>query len=452
MREPMAPRSSSLSRLLFALGGIGAIAACSSSGHSPNTKQEQGAAPDPAVPNEEVTASDGGGASTSPSARDAGTKPPPPPGPPPVDIYDPEMVPRVELTFDAAAIALLSSTAEADRDTWVHGAFKMGDVTFADVGVRRKGATSFRALPAKAGFKVKFNKWVKKQKLWGLEEITLNNNISDHTYLEARLAFHVFRALGLPAARANSAEVIINGEPFGLYTNVEAPDENFLARVFGAKAKTLYEVEGGPANWMPNGDYRRWQADVPDPAAPAGTKPDAEALFQAVAAAKDATLLADLEGHLHVPRYLRYCAAEGVVGQHDGHAYGFYGTQTNFFMAGDTDGKFTLLPWSLDTAFVASSGKEIDTSIPMPEDVLLARCSRSANCWDRYKTEMRSVLTEVQGMDLVNLAKKWHAQVDPFVKVETKREFNYSFYESQTALMYDWIANRTTVIGTQLSL
>jgi hypothetical protein len=121
-------------------------------------------------------------------------------------------------------------------------------------------------------------------------------------------------------------------------------------------------------------------------------------------------------------------------------------------MAGDTDGKFTLLPWSLDTAFVASSGAEIDTAKPAPDDVLLARCSRNATCWNAYKAEMRVVLGELETLDLVNVAKKWHAQVDPFVQADAKREFNYSFYESQTQRMYDWIAARATVIRTQMGL
>jgi hypothetical protein len=423
------------------LTGACAILACSSS--SPTR-----AAPAPA---EETT--------TPPNAR-ATPKPEPSRvdsgvgasngSPPPSDLYDPDTIPHFELTLDGAAMAILSNPAEAEKKTWVHGQFKFGAVTFADVGVRRKGSYSFRALPKKAPLKIKFNKWVKGQKLRGLEELTLNNNLSDHTYLEQRLALHIFRSAGLPAMKANSAQLTINGEDYGVYTNVETPDENFLARVFGAKAKTLYEVEGDGSSWMPGSDSS-WESDIPDPGAPVGTKPDLDALFQAVATAKDATLLADLESHLHTKQYLQYCAVEGITGQHDGYAYGFFGSH-NYFMAGDSDGKFSLIPWSMDTTFVASSGAEIDVAKPMPDNVLLARCSRNVTCWNSYKAEMQSMLAAYEALDVVNLAKKWHEQIDALARSDPKREHDISFYASQTDRMYEWMAARPQVIRQQLGL
>jgi CotH kinase protein len=423
------------------LGSACAIAACSSDAPKRASSTAEAAVPEPP-------------ATGAPSNTPVEPKTPDSPNPPEPEaprmpaVYDPDTIPHFELTLDAAAVAILSSPNSDDKTTWVHGAFKYGNVTFADVGVRRKGSYSLRALPQKTSLKIKFNKWVKGQKLDGLEELTINNNLSDHTYLEQRVAFHIFRAMGLPAMYANAAQLTINGEDYGLYTNVETPDENFLARVFGTNARTLYEAHSG-GEWLPGSDDR-WELDIPDPNAPAGTKPDLDALFQAVAASNDATLLADLEGHLHTQHFLRYCATEAITGQHDGYAYGFYDSD-NYFMSGDKNGKFSLIPWSTDTTFVASSGKDIDVSKPQPT-VVLARCSRSATCWNAYKTEMQSALALYETLDLVNLAKKWHAQIDTIAKADPKRETSTSFYESQTERMYQWIANRPQVIRAQLGL
>src|SRR5687767_4580346 len=75
--------------------------------------------------------------------------PPPKPGapptkPPPPDLFDPDTIPHFELGFDAAAMAVLTSTAPADKEAWVHASFKMGSIQFDDVGVRRKGSSTFR--------------------------------------------------------------------------------------------------------------------------------------------------------------------------------------------------------------------------------------------------------------------------------------------------------------------
>lgn len=75
----------------------------------------------------------------------------------------------------------------------------MGDIAFADVGVRRKGSYSYRVLPQKASLKIKLNKWVKGQKVYGLTDLTLNNMVRGPTFLSERLSFYVFRAVGLPA-------------------------------------------------------------------------------------------------------------------------------------------------------------------------------------------------------------------------------------------------------------
>lgn len=79
-------------------------------------------------------------------------------------------------------------------------------------------------------------------------------------------------------------------------------------------------------------------------------------------------------------------------------------------------------------------------------------CSRNATCWNAYKAEVQSVLAVYETLDLVNLAKKWHEQIDALVRADPKREHNVSFYDSQTLRMYDWIADRPNAIRTQLGL
>lgn len=363
------------------------------------------------------------------------------------DLYDPATIPEFELTFDAAAIAILSSTAVADRDTWVHASLKVGSMTFADVGVRRKGSFTFRALPRKPSLKVKLNKWVKGQKLWGLEELTLNNQVGSYTYITERLAYHTFRSLGLPAQRANTAKLKINGEDFGVVLNVETPDEELLERLFGAKAKTLYECNWG-SEWTP-GMERGFEIDVEDPQAPVGKAPDLTALFKAVQTARTEQLLADVAPRLHTAQWLRFSATEGLLAHWDGYAFGIPGSH-NYFLAGDTDGKFSLLPWSTDSSMYEGEGP-VDTSMPRNQ-TLLTRCKQSATCWTAYKTEMKSIVDEFEKLDLLTLAKAWHAQVDPLVRADPKRETSIRYYDQRTTALYDFIQKRPGIVRTQLGL
>lgn len=363
------------------------------------------------------------------------------------DLYDPETVPEFELTFDAAAIAILSSTAEADRETWVHASLKYGSMTFADVGVRRKGSFTFRALPQKPSLKVKLNKFVKGQKLFGLENLTFNNQVASYTFITERLAYHTFRSLGLPAQRANTAKVKINGEDYGIFLNLETPDEEFLERAFGKKAKTLYECNWG-SEWTP-GMEKGFEIDVEDPAAPAGTAPDLSALFETVQSARVEEVLADVSSRLHTTQWLRFSATEGLLAHWDGYAFGIPGSH-NYFLAGDIDGKFSLLPWSTDSTMHEGEGP-VDTSMPLNQ-TLLTRCKQSVTCWSAYKTEMKSIVEGFEELDLLTLAKAWHAQVDPLVRADPKRETSIGYYEKRTKALYDFIQTRPGVVRAQLGL
>lgn len=362
------------------------------------------------------------------------------------DPYDPNQILTYELGFDADALAVLTSTDPATQDTWVHGTFRQGSTFLADVGFRRKGSSTFRALPKKAAFKVRFDKFVKKQKWNGYTDLTLNNSMSDPTFIVERLAYHVFRSVGMPAQRAASAHVVINGEEYGLYANIETPDDQLNDRLFGASAKTLYEINYGSA-WTP-GSEGGFEEEVGD-----GTNADVNALLSAVQAARPDALLTDVAGVLHTDEWLKFSAIEGVIGHYDGYAFGIYGSH-NYFMAGDVNGRFSLFPWSTDLtmsdrATVVNAAEPQDTSVG---PTLLGRCKQDPTCWAAYKDQMRGVLTAYEGLGLSQLARTWHAQVDPFVNADPKREASLSYYNSESTKLYGWIDARPALVRSQLGL
>ncbi len=366
----------------------------------------------------------------------------------PNDVYDPNKVLTYELGFDAAALAVLQdpSTDEDVMKTWVHGTFKVGNVTLADVGVRRKGHSTYRALPQKAALKIRFDKYVKGQTFAGYTDLTFNNSMSDPTFIAERLSYHVFRSVGLPAERAVSAQMKINGAPYGLYLNIETPNKQLIARLFGANASTLYEVDWG-SEWLP-GHVSGFSEEVGD-----DTSADLYALLDASAAAQSGTLLTDMSGVLDTNHWLKFSATEAAVGHYDGYGFGLWGSH-NYFMAGDVNGRFSLIPWSAD---LTMSNREtvVNASLPLGAGggpTLLVRCKASTACWSAYKAQMQTVLTTYESLDLVALAHAWHAQVHPLVLADTKREASVYYYNSETANLYTWLAARPGVIRGQLGI
>jgi hypothetical protein len=373
-------------------------------------------------------------------APDSSTEPPLP------DFYDPDYLPHIELTVDATAMAVLTDTSVATQKTWVHAAFKCEGVTIADVGLRRKGSSTYRALPLKASLKIKFNKWIKGQKFRGYTDLTVDNMVDDATGLRERLSYFAYRQVGVPAPKCNTATISINGEAYGPYANVETPDGGMLKAWFGMKSKNLYEADSG-GQWLP-GSETGFTVDVGD-----ATKADLIALFNDVGTAQNDNLLAGVQAHLDVMEWLRYCAVEGITAQQDNYGFGHDGSH-NYFLAGDTDGVMHIMPWSTDLSMTEEGGG-VDASQPIPAQggpTLLNRCKMSQACWDAYKVQVAFVLDDWPQLDLASLAQKWHQQIDALMLADTKREASLIYYQGIVPLLYDWLDARPGVVKSELGM
>ena len=82
---------------------------------------------------------------------------------------------------------------------------------------------------------------------------------------------------------------------------------------------------------------------------------------------------------------------------------------------------------------------------------MIQRCKLTVSWWATYKSQIAAVVTAFEGLDLVNLANTWHAQVHDEVVADTKREFNLAYHESQTMTLYTWLADRPGVVRQQLT-
>jgi hypothetical protein len=150
-------------------------------------------------------------------------------------------VPRFELILDDDARA---SLAARPKD-WVRAEFRYAGTTLGDVGVRWKGNRSRQGLDGKPSWKLRFDKFVPKQRFLGQRELVLNNLVEDPTAVREALAYRLYRGAGVPAPRTGWAQLVVDGANLGLYLNLEAIDRGPLKRVFGDDDGTLYEGEFG---------------------------------------------------------------------------------------------------------------------------------------------------------------------------------------------------------------
>ncbi len=228
---------------------------------------------------------------------------------------------------------------------------------WGNLSVRFKGNSSFRFAQnsLKRSLKLDFNDLEKGRTFFGLNKLNLNNNAMDPSQLREALAYHVFRAGGVPAGRTAFAKVFVTvpgkfERAFaGIYTAVEQVDDHYLTAHCGAKGGLLLKPEHLPG--LPYfGD--NWSAytnliEVKGVAKPSDTRRFIE-MVKLVNQSDSARFQAAIGDYMEVDEFLRFLAVEGLLANMDsplmtGHNY--------YLHLNPKTRKFSWLPWDLNEAF-----------------------------------------------------------------------------------------------------
>jgi hypothetical protein len=209
-----------------------------------------------------------------------------------------------------------------------------------NVGVRKKGF--FGSLSnTKPSLKVKFSEYDDLQRWSSLKRLTLNNAISDKSYVKQCLGYSVFAAAGVPSPRCNFATVTVNGDNLGVFANVEGIKKKFLKRHFEDNDGNLYEgaLSDFRTGWVDT-FQKKTNKEILD-------RSDIEALVPAFGVA-DANLISSVEQHVDIDAFMTFWAAELLISHPDGYAR----NTNNFYMYNDpTTGLWSFIPWGIDSIF-----------------------------------------------------------------------------------------------------
>ena len=281
-------------------------------------------------------------------------------------------VPRFEFFAEDSAWNWL--VANAAREKAVPATLVLDGVELGRVALRFKGANTLREcvdgegrlVCARPSLKVRFDRYDEDLLADGLKRLSFNALPSDGSMLRERLAYRIFREMGVPAPRASHAMVSVNGGPFGLYGMVENVDDVFAETRWGSEEGTLHKEV-----W-PTSDPDAKKLNYPD--AKGGGKRSSEAM----AAFARAIRLADetgrtelLETFVDPAAATDYLAADFAVENVDGYRsfrcpdagadvarcapHNFYWRQS------ENADFFALVPWDHDRTF--PDGAEAD-SVP----------------------------------------------------------------------------------------
>jgi len=347
-------------------------------------------------------------------------------------LFDPATVVEIDLDLPAASLEALGN----DPGEYVDATFSLtgphGSYGPLAIGARLKGTTSFRPLSGKAAFKLKLAHTVKGQRFLGLKTLTLNNMVQDPSMVREVLAYEVFRAVGIPAPRAGYAYLRVNGQDYGVYLNVETPDNVSLPRWFNSTGH-LYE---GETVDVEHGAAEGFEVDEGDES----DRADLERLIAAVNDSADGwtervAQVADLE------EMTRMWAVEKYIGHWDG----YVGNRNNFYLHSDTAGRFSMLPWGTDQAWTSRVSFGSDEA----RGRMFMVCLADSACEAMYRTALDDVRASIAGLSLEERVTSTAAMLRPWQIADPRSEHSLAQTEAAVLALLEFLRARPLDLNWQ---
>lgn len=165
---------------------------------------------------------------------------------PSAPLYEPGVLRTLFLDFDSKDWeAELEAFHGSDVD--VPATLTVDGKRYPLVGVHFRGMSSYMGVRtgAKRSLNLSLDLADKKQRLGGYKTLNLLNAHEDPTFLNSVLYSHIARQY-IPAPKANLVKVVINGESWGVYVNVQQFDKVFVQENYKTTKGTRWKVRGNP--------------------------------------------------------------------------------------------------------------------------------------------------------------------------------------------------------------
>tara|TARA_Y100001968_G_scaffold18289_2_gene14437 strand:- start:8546 stop:10768 length:2223 start_codon:yes stop_codon:yes gene_type:complete len=271
---------------------------------------------------------------------------------PEAELYDPSVLRTVFIDFD-------TETWEEDMARFKYTDVEMPATVTVDgkkypmVGVKFRGQSSFGHVPSgsKRSLNLSMDFINRDQRLYGFKTINLLNCNGDASFLSSILYSHL-AADYLPAPKANIMKVIINGESWGVYCNVQQFNKDFLKEFYGTTAGARWKVSGSP---QADGGLRYLGENI-DPyrqrfEIKSKDREDSWKALINLCKVLNETPIKDLpkaiEPLLNVDQVLRFLAIDVAVVNSDG----YWVRASDYSIYLDTAGMFHIIPHDMNEAF-----------------------------------------------------------------------------------------------------
>ncbi len=348
------------------------------------------------------------------------------------DVYDPDRIFHIDLTLSPEVWAALQDEHQNWEARLLAGLplkpwhpierFEADGERITDASIRLKGNPCCSWTSDKLQFVIAFDREDPDGRFKGLRKLYLDAPPYDPSLLRERVALSYFHDAGLAASCANHATVTIDGRYYGIYTNIEAVDREFLERQFpdAEQFGTLYKWDYDERRFEQR-NHRDHPADDLDGYLAIDTV--------------DA-----MEAALDTEQAYRFWAAEAVINQPDG----YWSGSINWFLYHHPDRGWQYFPWDLDHAITWWS----PLKSPFNRTDFHGQAPLVDLLWSTPEGRMRFV-EAVDAMhrhhlveQLQERTRRWAEQIRPYVEREPHRAGTVDDFDAEVERIVEHLGLR----------
>ncbi len=360
------------------------------------------------------------------------------------DLFRELEVTEIRLTMSASDKTFLLADENRYESIYVSATVqftnsRLNGVSRTNVGVRLRGNTARGH--DKRSYKIDFREYGG-EKFRDHKKINLKPDVNDPTMARELLSMHIYRKMGVPAARVAPAVLYINGEFMGTYLILEQLDDEFLDRRFGHEIGFLYKCAYG-ATLVNNGQVYNGDMYESEMNQELDTRAELVNFVNALNTTSSANFASVIEDYFDVDMYLRQLAVEAILGHWDGYSYNknnfylYYNGQTGIFhyIPYDTDNT-----WGIDWLGQNWGTYDLESFYHPSDPRPLTRRILDVPAYEqRYLAYIGALLNTTFRTDyLYPLFDQVEALFDPWVEQDTyfNNAFNFSYSFFQNSFNY----------------
>jgi CheY-like chemotaxis protein len=365
------------------------------------------------------------------------------PVPSSVPLYDLSAVRTIFLTFEDDGWER-EMAAFYNTDVQIPVTAVIDGVTYQDVGVRFRGASSFRMVPegSKRPLRLKMD-LVHDQHVGGYRTLNLLNLMNDPSFVRTVLYSQIAREY-IAAPPVNFVRVVINGESWGIYLNAQQFNRDFINDFFEATAGARWKVPGSP-NGRGGLEYLGENLDAYRRIYQIDTRDDAQRWADLIELSRVLSqtpldrLVEALDPILDIDAALRFLALEVALVNSDG----YWTRASDYTLYQDPNGRFHIVPHDMNEGLAGNVRLDPLVGLNDPSKPLRSRLLAVPELRERYLDYVREIAEQWLDWDRLGpMVAQHQSLISADVAADTRKLYSTQAFTDSVASLRAFVQQR----------